>query len=111
MTKLKPLPYAAVQADKEHRATINRTKLTVRIVLAEKNADGKIAQLSHHENVSKEQLTATVIAAAKYYAQKTGADYVGIALDPQFPAGCDTPLAIADYAPDGKGVSGKDNWT
>lgn len=112
MAKLKALPYAAVKADKEHRAAINRTKLDIRIVLAEKSADGKISPLSHHENVSKEQLAATVIAAAKYYAQKTGADFVSVVLDSQF--GTDfgvSQLASAQYAPDGKGVSGKDNWT
>lgn len=60
----------------------------------------------------QEPLAATVIAAAKHYAQTTKANMVGVVLDGGFkkPA-ANIQLARCNYAPDGKGVSGTDNWT
>ena len=112
VTKAKPLPYAVYDAQRDHRATTGRTKLNLRIILASKNAKGQIIPLEDTSTVTKEQLAATVIAAAKHYAKAAGVQFVGVALDSQFGAGvATTQLAVADYAPDGKGVSGKDNWT
>nr|WP_252209526.1 DUF4875 domain-containing protein [Desulfovibrio desulfuricans] len=65
----------------------------------------------NQDKLTKEQLAATVVAAAKYHAQATSAQMVGVALQTQyFPNHGAARLAIVDYAPDGKGVSGKDNW-
>lgn len=112
VAKAKPLPYAVYDAQKDHRATTGRTKLSLRIILAGKNAKGQIIPLEDTSTVTKEQLAATVIAAAKHYAKAAGVQFVGVALDSQFGAGiATTQLAVADYAPDGKGISGKDNWT
>ena len=112
VAKAKPLPYAVYDAQKDHRAAIGRTKVKLRIILASKNAKGQIIPLEDTSTVTKEQLAATVIAAAKHYAKAAGVQFVGVALDSQFGAGyATTQLAVADYAPDGKGVSGKDNWT
>ncbi|WP_394027467.1 DUF4875 domain-containing protein [Desulfovibrio falkowii] len=112
VAKAKPLPYAVYDAQRDHRATTGRTKLNLRMILASKNAKGQIIPLEDTSTVTKEQLAATVIAAAKHYAKAAGVQFVGVALDSQFGAGvATTQLAVADYAPDGKGVSGKDNWT
>ncbi|SCM69975.1 hypothetical protein KL86DES1_10098 [uncultured Desulfovibrio sp.] len=112
VAKAKSLPYAVYDAKRDHRATTGRTKLNLRIILASKNAKGQIIPLEDTSTVTKEQLAATVIAAAKYYAKAAGVQFVGVALDSQFGAGvATTQLAVADYAPDGKGVSGNDNWT
>ncbi len=112
VAKAKSLPYAVYDAKRDHRATTGRTKLNLRIILASKNAKGQIIPLEDTSTVTKEQLAATVIAAAKYYAKAPDVQFVGVVLDSQFGAGvATTQLAVADYAPDGKGVSGKDNWT
>lgn len=111
MTKAKPVPYAVVQAQKDHRATTGRTKLLLRIVPVVKGKDGKLLPMYNQDKLTKEQLAATVAAAAKYHAQVTGAHMVGVALQTQyFPNHGAARLAIVDYAPDGKGVSGKDDW-
>ena len=111
MTKAKAVPYAVVQAQKEHRAAIGRTKLLLRIVPVAKGKDGKIQPLHDQNKLTKEQLAATAVAAAKYHAQLTGAQMVSVALQTQFfPNHGAARLATVDYAPDGKGVSGKDNW-
>lgn len=109
--KAVPQDYAVVKADKNARAATGRTKLIIRIVLVTKDAQGKPTPLLDQTGLGKEQLAATVIAAAKHHAQATGADMVGVVLD----GGFDNPaagiqLARGDYAPDGKGVSGKDDW-
>lgn len=111
MTKAKPVPYAVVQVQKDHRATTGRTKLLLRIVPVVKGKDGKLLPMHNQNELTKEQLAATVAAAAKYHAQATSAQMVGVALQTQyFPNHGAARLAIVDYAPDGKGVSGKDNW-
>lgn len=111
VSKATPLPYAAVAADKDHRAKIKRTRMDVRIVLVTRDAGGKVVQLPDSSEATKEQLAATVIAAAKFYAQAPGIDFVGLVLDSQFGAGYGAcQLATADYAPDGKGASGSDAW-
>ena len=106
-----PQDYAVVKADKDARATTGRAKLVIRIVLAEKSAQGKIAPRVDQTGLTREQLAATVIAAAKHHAQATGADMVGVVLDGGFggPA-AGVQLARGDYAPGGKGASGKDAW-
>ena len=111
MTKAKAVPYAVVQAQKEHRAAIGRTKLLLRIVPVAKGKDGTIQPLHDQNKLTKEQLAATAVAAAKHHAQITGAQMVSVALQTQFfPNHGAARLATVDYAPDGKGVSGKDNW-
>ena len=111
MTRAKAVPYAVVQAQKEHRAAIGRTKLLLRIVPVAKGKDGKLQPLHGQNKLTKEQLAATAAAAAKYHAQLTGAQMVSVALQTQFfPNHGAARLATVDYAPDGKGVSGKDNW-
>lgn len=106
-----PQDYVVVKADKDARAATGRTKLVIRIVLAEKSAQGKIAPRVDQAGLTREQLAATVIAAAKHHAQATGADMVGVVLDGGIggPA-AGVQLARGDYAPDGKGASGKDAW-
>ena len=111
MTKAKPVPYAVVQAQKDQRATTGRTKLLLRIVPVVKGKDGKLLPMHNQNELTKEQLAATVVAAAKYHAQATGAHMVGVALQTQYFSNHGAArLAIVDYVPDGKGVSGKDNW-
>ncbi len=111
MAKAKPLPYAVVEAKKEHRAAIGRIKLLLRIVPVAKGKDGMLQPLHGQDKLTKEQLAATAVAAAKYHAQLTGAHMVSVALQTQFfPNHGAARLATVDYAPDGKGVSGKDNW-
>lgn len=111
VTKAKPLPYAVVEAKKEHRAAIGRTKLLLRIVPVAKGKDGMLQPLHGQDKLTKEQLAATAVAAAKYHAQLTGAQMVSVVLQTQFfPNHGAARLATVDYAPDGKGVSGKDNW-
>lgn len=109
--KAAPLPYAAVKADNASRSTTGRSKLIVRIVLAD-TAQGKVSPRTDQAGLTKEQLAATVIAAAKHYAQTTKANMVGVVLDGGFekPA-ANIQLARCNYAPDGKGVTGTDNWT
>lgn len=110
-TKATPQEYAVVKADKNIRATTGRQRLIIRIVLAERKAHGKVAPRVNQNGISREQLAATVIAAAKHHAQITGAHMVGVVLDGGFngPA-AGIQLARGDYAPDGKGASGKDTW-
>lgn len=105
-----PLNYAVVKADKDTRSS-GRTRLTLRIMLAEME-QGKIVPRADQTGLTKEQLAATVVAAAKYYAQHTGAHMVGVVLD----GGYGTPaahiqLARVNYAPDGKGATGSEAWT
>lgn len=111
ITKAKPLPYAIIDFDMERRAATGRNKASVRIILATVDAAGNVKEIPDTSQFTKEQLAATVIAAAKYAAQQSKAHFVGVALLSQFDAGyATTQLAVADYAPDGKGVSGRDNW-
>jgi len=99
MTKAKAVPYAVVQAQKEHRAAIGRTKLLLRIVPVAKGKDGKIQPLHDQNKLTKEQLAATAVAAAKYHAQLTGAQMVSVALQTQFfPNHGAARLATVDYA-------------
>jgi hypothetical protein len=111
ITKAKPVSYTVVQAQKDHRAATGRTKLLLRIVPVAKGKDGKLLPMHNQDKLTKEQLAATVVAAAKYHAQATGAQMVGVVLQTQyFPNHGAARLAIVDYAPDGKGASGKDDW-
>lgn len=108
--KEQPLNYAVVKADKDTRSS-GRTRLTLRIMLAEKE-QGKVVPRADQAGLTKEQLAATVIAAAKYYAERTKADMVGVVLD----GGYGTPaahiqLARGDFAPDGRGATGSEAWT
>lgn len=106
-----PQDYAVVKADKDARATSDRVKLILRIVLATKDGQGKIVPRTDQAGLTREKLAATVIAAAKHHAQVTGADMVGVVLDGGFgsPA-AGVQLARGDYAPDGKGASGGEAW-
>jgi len=100
MTRAKAVPYAVVQAQKEHRAAIGRTKLLLRIVPVAKGKDGKLQPLHGQNKLTKEQLAATAAAAAKYHAQLTGAQMVSVALQTQFfPNHGAARLATVDYAP------------
>ena len=65
ITKAKPVPYAVVQAQKDHRATTGRTKLLLRIVPVVKGKDGKLLPMYNQDKLTKEQLAATVAAAAE----------------------------------------------
>ncbi|MFR8276051.1 MAG: hypothetical protein ACLU98_06830 [Desulfovibrio fairfieldensis] len=106
-----PQDYAVVKADKDARASSGRTKLILRIVLATKDGQGKVAPRTDQTGLTREQLAATVIAAAKHHAEATGADMVGVVLDGGYgTAGAGIQLARCDYAPDGKGASGQDAW-
>ena len=109
--KAAPLPYAAVKADNASRSTTGRSRLIVRIILADP-AQGKASPRLDQNGLTKEQLAATVIAAAKHYAQATKANMIGVVLDGGFkkPA-ANIQLARCNYAPDGRGASGNDNWT
>lgn len=99
------------KADKDARATSDRVKLILRIVLATKDGQGKVVPRTDQAGLTREKLAATVIAAAKHHAQVTGADMVGVVLDGGFgsPA-AGVQLARGDYAPDGKGASGGEAW-
>lgn len=89
-----------------------RLRYNVRIVLVEQDEQGNYIARRDSSTVSKRQLAATVIAAAHYYAQEKRAAVVSITLDSQpGPAFGKTVLATATYVPDGKGVSGSDDWT
>ena len=78
----------------------------------EQDKQGNYIARRDSSTVSKRQLAATVITAARYYAQEKRAAVVSITLDSQpGPAFGKTVLATAIYAPDGKGVSGSDDWT
>lgn len=108
--KAAPLPYVAVKADNASRSTTGRSKLIVRIILTD-TAQGKASPRLDQNGLTKEQLAATVIAAAKHYAQTTKANMVGVVLDGGIkkPA-ANIQLARCNYAPDGKGATGTDNW-
>lgn len=109
--KAAPQPYVAVKADDASRSTTGRSRLIVRIILTDP-ALGKASPRTDQGGLTKEQLAATVIAAAKHYAQGTKANMVGVVLDGGFekPA-ANIQLARCNYAPDGRGASGNDNWT
>lgn len=62
-------------------------------------------------SASSEQRAQTVIAAALEIQQQTHADFVEVCLDiSKLSSGGLVPFAIARYAPDGKGISGQDNF-
>lgn len=89
-----------------------RLRYNVRIILVEQDKQGNYIARRDSSAVSKRQLAATVIAAARHYAEDKNATVVNITLDSQpGPAFGKTVLATATYAPDGKGVSGSDDWT
>lgn len=89
-----------------------RLRYNVRIVLVKQDEQGNYIARRDSSTVSKRQLAATVIAAARYYAQEKRAAVVNITLDSQpGPTFGKTVLATAVYAPDGKGVSGSDDWS
>lgn len=106
-----PQRYAPIE-EKAYEGTPGRLRYTVRIVLVEEDKQGQIIPQRDSSAVTKRQLADTVMAAALYYAEAKSADVVGIVLDSQpGPAFGKIPLATVTYAPDGKGVSGSDNWT
>lgn len=89
-----------------------RLRYNVRIILVEQDKQRNYIARRDSSAVSKRQLAATVIAAARHYAEGKNAAVVNITLDSQpGPAFGKTVLATATYAPDGKGVSGSDDWT
>ena len=105
-----PQRYAPIE-EKAYEGTPGRLRYTVRIVLVE-DRQGQIIPRRDSSAVTKRQLADTVMAAALYYAEAKNAAVVGIMLDSQpGPAFGKTVLATATYAPDGKGVSGSDDWT
>ena len=106
-----PQRYAPIE-EKTYEGTPGRLRYTVRIVLVEEDKQGQIIPRRDSSAVTKRQLADTVMAAALYYAEAKNAAVVGIMLDSQpGPAFGKTVLATATYAPDGKGVSGSDDWT
>lgn len=112
MAKAIAMPYVAYEAETDQKAN-NRTLLDLRIVLAEHTEDGKVLPRAYSDDLGKEQLAATVIAAAKYYAQSTGVDIVSVVLDSQFTQNLygNSILAHCVYAPDGGGITGDQGWT
>ena len=75
-----------------------RLRYNVRIVLVEQDKQGNYIARRDSSTVSKRQLAATVITAARYYAQEKRAAVVSITLDSQpGPAFGKTVLATAIY--------------
>ncbi|MFR8055919.1 MAG: hypothetical protein ACLU6O_14875 [Bilophila wadsworthia] len=111
VSRATPIPYVVYSSGWDEKKAINRLKLLLRITPATRDKDGTLI-LASASSASPEQLAATVIAAAKYYAKDTGATSIGVVLD-SLPDGDSAAcqLATADYVPDGKGISGKENWT
>lgn len=106
-----PQRYAPIE-EKAYEGTPGRLRYNVHIVLIEEDAHGNIVPKRDSSSLDKQQLAATVMGAALYYAEAKSADVVGIVLDSQpGPAFGKTILATATYAPDGKGLSGSDDWT
>ena len=111
LEKATPLPYVVAKIDKDYRAAIKRTKWMLRILPVSRDAKGNLVQAAS-DQASKEQLAATVIAAARYGAETTGGDFVHVILDSQAGGSFGScQLATAQYAPDGRGVSGSQDWT
>lgn len=111
ISRATPVPYVVYSSGWDQKKTINRLKLFIRITPAARDKDGTLI-LASVSSASREQLAATAIAAAKYYAKDTGATSISVVLD-SLPDvdGAACQLAVADYVPDGKGISGKENWT
>lgn len=111
VSRATPIPYVIYSSGWDQKKAINRLKLLIRITPAARDKDGTLI-LASASSASPEQLAATAIAAAKYYAKDTSATSIGVVLD-SLPGGDSAAcqLATADYAPDGKGISGKENWT
>ena len=107
---LLPLPYAIVGVssfiDPGDRRFVSMTVSPV-----EKGPDGSITYPEDMANVTKEQLAATLIAAAKYYAPRTKAEEMLVMMEMQHGGGSSTRLGSLEYAPDGKGKFGRDKWT
>ncbi len=111
ISKAIPLPYVVYDAQWDHRKAIKRSKLAIRLAPATYDTAGNVINVIY-PTATAEQIAATAIAAAKYYGAHSGATSVSVVLDAQI--GVDSvssQLAVADYAPDGKGISGTDNWT
>lgn len=116
-----PISHADDQAEAQHYAPVKekayegipgRLRYNVHIVLIEEDKHGNIVPRKDSSSLTRHQLAATVMAAALYYAEAKNADVVGVTLESQpGPAFGKSPLATVTYAPDGKGVSGSDNWT
>lgn len=111
VSRATPIPYVIYSSGWDQKRAINRLKLLIRITPAARDKDGTLI-LASASSASPEQLAATAIAAAKYYAKDTGATSISVVLD-SLPAGDSAAcqLATADYVPDGKGISGRENWT
>lgn len=77
-----------------------------------RRARALIMPISPDNEINQMSLTATCMGAAKYLAND-GIQMIGVfVVDRAAENPLDqVQLARCDYAPDGKGVSGKDNWT
>lgn len=93
----------AYSLEREEDTSISlRNRKTYSIILAESNA----------EKINPDNLLATVVSAAKYLADDSGAEVVTVALyDQKGENWGQTRLATIAYSPDGLGHSGKQDWT
>ena len=75
-----PQRYAPIE-EKAYEGTPGRLRYNVHIVLIEEDAHGNIVPKRDSSSLDKQQLAATVMGAALYYAEAKSADVVGIVLD------------------------------
>ncbi|HEU6436047.1 MAG TPA: hypothetical protein VE028_01175 [Nitratidesulfovibrio sp.] len=92
-----PVPYMLVSS--EDMSSGSRKRWRYRIVPADAN----------QSELSRQNMTATVVAAAKHYTETGGAALVQIILESQADRRphAATQLARAEYSPDGKGAGGE----
>ena len=84
ISRATPVPYVVYSSGWDQKKTINRLKLFIRITPAARDKDGTLI-LASVSSASREQLAATAIAAAKYYAKDTGATSISVVWTP---SGC-----------------------
>lgn len=91
-----PVPYMLVAS--ENTSSGSRKRWRYRIVPADAN----------QSELSRQNMTATVVAAAKHYTETGGAALVQVILESQADRRphAATQLARAEYSPDGKGAGG-----
>lgn len=81
----KDFPYLSyvITHMEESEQNSNDKRVTLRLVLASKNEEGKIVYPSSHETVNQIQLREVVLSAAKYYSEKFDANFIQVFLDSQ----------------------------
>lgn len=85
VSRATPIPYVIYSSGWDQKRAINRLKLLIRITPAARDKDGTL-------------ILASASSASPLDALPGG-------------DGAACQLATADYVPDGKGISGKENWT